>query len=107
MTHETDRVAVTVAIDDDRALVQAIGEFDMATASVLDEALRRLADDGVSHITLDLEQVPFMDSAGLHPIIDLVSHRAPITVSVVNACPGVAHLFQLHGVESLMIEVAA
>ena len=107
MTGETDRVFVTTAMIDGRAVVEATGEFDLATAHLLKEALRQLADDEVDHITVDLNDVPFMDSAGLHPIIDLTERRPGSHVSVVNAQPGVVRLLQLHGVESLMAEVLA
>jgi len=107
MTDEAERVSVVVDVNAGGLLVRAAGEFDMATARFLDEVLRRVADDGADRVTIDLAGVPFMDSAGLHPIVQLTRRRPPIAVTVVNACPAVAHLFHLHGVESLLITVVA
>ena len=107
MADETDQVSVTVKVDGKRAFVRAVGEFDMASSRILDEALTNLADAGADHVIIDLAAVPFMDSAGLHPIVHLMRHRPAVTATVVNAQPSVVHLFQLHGVESLMTEVVA
>jgi anti-anti-sigma factor len=107
MTDEAERVAVTVDVGESGVLVRAVGEFDMATARFLDEALRNAADNGASRVTIDLGGVPFMDSSGLHPIVQLMRREPPIAVTVINAQPGIDLLFELHGIGSLMTKVVA
>jgi anti-anti-sigma factor len=48
--------------------VRVIGEVDLATAPVLEEALVREVDFG-SEVLLDLSEVSFIDSCGLRAII--------------------------------------
>jgi anti-anti-sigma factor len=55
------------------ACVTAHGEIDVATVPALVARLRDLRGPG-THVVLDLENVPFMDSAGLRVIVD--EHRA-------------------------------
>jgi anti-sigma B factor antagonist len=49
--------------------VRPIGELDMATAPVLDAQLGELWSVGFSRIALDLRQVRFLDSTGLHLLL--------------------------------------
>jgi anti-anti-sigma factor len=48
--------------------VRVIGEVDRQTAPMLEEALLREVDAG-SEVLLDLSEVSFIDSSGLHAII--------------------------------------
>lgn len=55
------------------ALVTAIGEVDMATAPALREALR----EGLVHsprVVVDLRDVRFLDSTGLHVLVTACRH---------------------------------
>lgn len=52
----------------DGALVAPRGDLDLATVGALDGALRR-AEESYELVVLDLRQVPFMDSSGLHALI--------------------------------------
>jgi anti-sigma B factor antagonist len=49
------------------------GEIDIATASVLDEAIEKALSDDANRLVIDLEAVSFMDSTGLRTLI--VAHR--------------------------------
>ena len=53
----------------DVAWVRVTGELDIATAPILEQTLRR-AEGQTRPIVLDLRQVAFMDSAGVHVIRD-------------------------------------
>jgi anti-sigma B factor antagonist len=53
----------------DAAWVRVTGELDIATAPQLGETLRR-AEESSQRLVLDLRQVTFMDSAGVHVIVD-------------------------------------
>ncbi len=107
MPDEEIPASVDVEVRDNRALLRATGEFDIATAHYLQEALRPLADNGTRQVTIDLERVPFMDSAGLQPIVQFMTAHPSVSITVTNAQPTVAHLFRLHGVDALMTEALA
>jgi anti-sigma B factor antagonist len=49
------------------------GELDLLVASDVEDAVRRLCDEGVGEILLDLRSLRFMDSSGLRSI--LVAHE--------------------------------
>ena len=49
--------------------VRLLGELDMSTAPQLREELSRLADGGVTVVTLDLSDLAFIDSTGLTTLI--------------------------------------
>jgi anti-anti-sigma factor len=48
--------------------VHVVGEVDLCTAPLLEEALVRELD-GASELLLDLSEVSFIDSSGLHAIV--------------------------------------
>lgn len=55
------------------ALIRASGDIDSETAPRLDEALTSLANDGVTELSLNVEGVSFLSSAGLSVLIS--AHR--------------------------------
>jgi anti-anti-sigma factor len=58
----------------DQVWVRLAGELDMATAALLEQTLRR-AELRARMVVLDLRELTFMDSAGLHVIVE-ASDRA-------------------------------
>ncbi len=52
-----------------RVRVVPVGELDLATAPVVDEALRAAYDEDHQSLALDLREVIFMDSSGLRLIL--------------------------------------
>lgn len=92
------------------ALVLALrGEVDMATADVVKQAAARASGtDGYRCLVVDLSEVSFMDSSGLHAIAD--AHRAMQAaggqVRVVNDSPSLARIFELIGLNRLLTIVA-
>jgi anti-sigma B factor antagonist len=57
---EPGRSATTIALG---------GELDMATAPLLEERLVRAESDGPKAILIDLRELTFMDSTGLHAFV--------------------------------------
>ena len=53
----------------DVAWVRVTGELDIATAPILEQTLRR-AEQRARRIVLDLRELEFMDSSGVHVIVD-------------------------------------
>lgn len=45
------------------------GELDIAAAPALEDAVAQLCTDGASEVELDLSQLSFIDSTGLHAIL--------------------------------------
>lgn len=91
------------------ALVLALrGEVDMATADVIEQAAARASGNGYRCLVVDLSEVTFMDSSGLHAIAD--AHRAMQAaggkVRVVNDSPSLARIFDLTGLNRLLTIVS-
>jgi anti-anti-sigma factor len=55
-----------VLSEGDHAVVAPRGEIDMATVGAVEQELRRARAEGHVRVVLDLRQVTFMDSTGLH-----------------------------------------
>jgi anti-sigma B factor antagonist len=53
----------------DRATVTADGEIDLATVNTLRSAITSAMQQGAHHLTLDLDQVTYIDSSGLGTLI--------------------------------------
>ena len=51
------------------ARVALMGELDMSTTPALEDCLGRFQGDGVRDIILDLRDLSFMDSSGLHAFL--------------------------------------
>lgn len=63
---------------DDHVTVRVAGEVDMATADLMYKAA---TPEGAHALTLDLSDVTFFDSAGIHSLIRLTS-RYPDAMTV-------------------------
>ena len=70
--------------------VSAIGELDLHTAPLLQEALRRAAEPGTERIIVDCRRLEFVDSAGLRAILVARHELAASDVRVVVAEPSPA-----------------
>jgi anti-sigma B factor antagonist len=62
-------LSVSVIPDRDRVRVLAVGELDLSTAELLDAQLDELFAVGWSEVTVDLREVEFMDSSGVHVLL--------------------------------------
>lgn len=54
--------------------VVVAGELDLATVPKLRDALLRPRPPDAEHVVIDLKRVTFMDSAGLHALMDAHDH---------------------------------
>lgn len=64
-----DVFGMTVDVADRGAVVNVRGELDVATAPALADCVARMLDQGRCHITIDLDEVEFLDSQGLHALV--------------------------------------
>jgi anti-sigma B factor antagonist len=57
--------------DRERVVVRAVGEVDLATVGLLEQPLIELLDSGFAEIVVNLWEVTFMDSTGLHLLVSV------------------------------------
>lgn len=55
--------------DEQTATIAAAGEVDVSCASDLREALDEVLDGGTQSVTVDLSQVPYIDSTGIGVLV--------------------------------------
>jgi anti-anti-sigma factor len=72
--HGPDLLRVTIEPLEDTRLIRAAGELDMSTAPALRHELEAARDEAVTTL-LDMAEVTFIDSTGLHLLLD-ASRRA-------------------------------
>lgn len=82
----------------------ATGEFDLATASLLDDALSRINPAPAMSIIVDLSAVPFMDCAALGTLLDgsQRARSAGCSFTVANPQRPVRRLFDVTELRHLL-----
>ncbi len=73
MDEQTKQLQVDILEVDNRehgAVLRLSGEIDMATVSRLQEAFQELADRRLTEVIVDASMVTFMDSTGLHALVE-------------------------------------
>ena len=80
------------------AWVQVVGELDVATTPQLDRTLRE-AELQARLVVLDLRELAFMDSSGVHAIVDASSRARSVgrRLVLVRGAPNVDRMFALTG----------
>jgi anti-anti-sigma factor len=97
---------VTVDPVEDAILVSATGEIDMSTVEVLERELTTAREDG-STVLLDLSGVTFIDSTGLHLLLE-ASHSSATSdwgFFVVRPSRAVWRLIEVSGTADLIMVV--
>jgi anti-anti-sigma factor len=62
---------VRVSVEDDGTVVlRVVGELDLATITVLRDALRSLPDIGQQRVVLDVTELEFMSAAGIRVALE-------------------------------------
>jgi anti-sigma B factor antagonist len=94
---------VTTSLEPGRVVVALAGECDMAVRDELTSVLSAAAG-GARDVFVDLAEVRFLDSSGVHGLI--TGHRAAVEhgtrLYVVNATGPVARVLELTGVGELL-----
>jgi anti-sigma B factor antagonist len=82
------------------AIVEVIGELDIATSPQLERALERAFESGADPLVIDLRKLAFMDSTGLSVIVSAHQHMSETghSFSVVKGPQQVQRLLDLTGV---------
>jgi anti-sigma B factor antagonist len=102
-TQENFRVEVR---NEDRAVVFAVeGELDLASSPTLEQELERVRDADVDLLIVDLRELRFMDSTGLHALVKANKRagEAGQRFAVVKGGAQIQRLLSLTGVGELLI----
>jgi anti-anti-sigma factor len=96
--------AFCVAVEDDRVFVRVcpVGELDIGTVEHVAAEIDRLCDAGFARIVLDLRRATFLDSTGVHLILDtqVASSRDGWDFDVIAGPRQVQRTFELAGILS-------
>jgi anti-sigma B factor antagonist len=87
--------------DGDRWWVRPVGELDLDTAPVLEQALTAARTAGAQHVVLDLRKLTFMDSTGLRLVIrwDTAAKDEGFEFAIVPGVEVVQRVFRLTGMD--------
>ena len=83
-----------------RVLTLALsGELDLVSSPILSEALDRASESDAELIVVDLRQLEFMDSTGLHLLVTAQqrAHEAGRRFALIRGADQVQRLFDLSG----------
>ena len=87
----------------DHATIQVGGEIDLATSPRLQAVLVDLVDRGLHQLTIDLEQVSFLDCAGIGMLVDarrrVQEHGGSLTL--VRPAPLVRRVLEVTGMTAV------
>ena len=84
------------------AVVRLTGELDLAEVEPLEAEFDRLCANGLSKLTVDLSDLDFVDSTGLHVLLRLGTRCAgeQLALQLVPGPPAVQRLFLITGTDS-------
>jgi anti-anti-sigma factor len=84
------------------ALVQLFGELDVAAVGDLQAELDRIQASGCEEVVVDLRELDFMDSTGLHLLLRLDANctREGILLQLVPGPAAVQRLFEVTGTDA-------
>jgi anti-sigma B factor antagonist len=91
---------------EDRALVFAVaGELDLATSPTLEQEIDRARDADVDLLIVDLRDLRFMDSTGLHALVKAhkQAHAAGRRFALIQGGGQIERLLNLTGVGDLLV----
>jgi anti-anti-sigma factor len=88
-----------VRTEGDVVHVCPFGEVDIDTAGQIRERLEKATAAGATHVVLDLRGVTFLDSTGLHMVLeaDATSRAQGCEFGLVGGPPDVQRVFDLTG----------
>ena len=87
-----------------RTVLAVTGEVDLATAPELGSAVDTALASGAQELWLDLSATAFMDSSGLHVLLDAHRRMRALRRRLAIVCPGgaVRRLFEIAGVADVL-----
>jgi len=100
------RLLEALGPDQDVAVVSVHGEIDLATAPMLREALVPVLERDRGPVVVDLSEVEFMDSSGVHVLVDTLQRLEPRHRRLAIACREDSQVYRLLAVVGLLDMVA-
>jgi anti-anti-sigma factor len=97
-------VDVSASVVGRRAVLTVDGEIDIGTVGIVAAAIDRAVADGAVELWLDLAPTSFMDSAGLHLLLDTGQRLEALNRELAIIAPpaSVRRLFEVAGVTGLL-----
>jgi anti-anti-sigma factor len=97
-----------VGADAERVVVRPAGELDLEAADDVAAAVEKLLDDGFPHVVVDLRELSFLDSSGIHMLAEASrsAERRHRAVSLIRGPRNVQRVLELTGTEALFTFVA-
>lgn len=88
--------------DHETRLVKLVGEFDLAARQIADDVFA--GADGAKKIVLDLSDLEFIDSLGIHFVVTAheQAKREGRTLTIVRGGPQVTRVFELVGLDDVL-----
>jgi anti-sigma B factor antagonist len=85
-------------------VVAAAGEIDIATAPRLHADIKQAFASGAHALRIDLSAITFMDSSGLHVLIDAARRAEALDCELTIACapPNVRRMIEIAGFGDLL-----
>lgn len=91
---------ITTTTVEGGTIVAATGEVDVSCAAELREAVNQAIDAGAAQVTVDLAEVPYIDSTGIGVLVGASHHAAETgsALKVVNPQRNVRRVLDMLGV---------
>lgn len=93
-----DLLFEVLPIDEERDTLRLVGELDLSRADALREALART--NGTGTVTLDLAELTYIDSTGLHVLMEHLGTGASPTIRLLNVSPTVRRVFEITALDA-------
>jgi anti-sigma B factor antagonist len=95
--------------DGRRALVRLAGELDLQVADHVGTAVEELLDAGCAAVVVDLRELSFLDSSGVHMLIEArrSAERRRRRLALIRGPRNVQRVLQITGTEALFAFVPA
>lgn len=97
----TQDLSVAIREEAPYVVIEAVGEIDVSTASVLRDAMIEVTDAGIGRLVFDLSAVTFVDSVGLGVFV-LARKKMQLrrgSVDIIASTRRVLAIFKLAGLE--------
>jgi anti-sigma B factor antagonist len=100
-----DSLSIHRRIAGGRTVLAVAGEIDMATAPRLREAIDAALASGSGEISVDLAATTFMDTAGVHLLVDAVRRAEELgrTLTIASPSAAVLRVIEITGVAELVL----
>lgn len=87
-----------------RTVLAVAGEVDLASVHVLRSAISAALESGTADLWIDLSETEFMDSAGLHALVDARHDVRRLRRRLAIVCPPgpVRRLFDISGLAAVL-----